>query len=177
MIVTVRRTWLRVLDPLYALALVGLVYHAMRPEVSGPMLDDRREPAGGGVPRRRAPWRASGRWRGSGRFSSPWPSGISSSACPATPWAAAVPLAAVFATGRSIHRWLHAFPGFTGMRRQAFRTLAFLYQLLALVMLVDALVVLVPHRRRRRSSCCSARWSWRSMRGGPEPLACAAASS
>jgi Predicted membrane protein (DUF2339) len=65
---------------------------------------------------------------------------------PTTPWAAAIPLAAVFATGRLIHGWLRTTPELTGTPRQLLRIAAFFYQLLALVMLVDALVVLVPPR-------------------------------
>ena len=143
MIFTVRRTWLRVLDPVYALALAGLIYHAVRPEVSGQvwMIDASLLACAflvvGALARI---WSLA--WMGQvflavavGHFFQ---------RVNVAPWAAAVPLTAVFATGRAIHRWLHAFPGFTGARRQAFRTLAFLYQLVALVMLVDALVAVVP---------------------------------
>jgi hypothetical protein len=143
MIFMVRRTWLRVLDPLYALALAWLVYHAIRPEVSGQvwMIDASLLSVAflvvGALVR---VWSLA--WIGQIFLAvAVW---HFFQRVPDEPWAAAVPLTAVFATGRSIHRWLHAFPGFTGARRQAFRTLAFLYQLVSLVMLVDALVLLVP---------------------------------
>ena len=138
MIFLVRQTWLRVLDPFYALALAGLVYHAIRPDVSGQMwmIDAALLSVGflviGALAR---VWSLA--WIGQIFLAvSIW---HFFQRVPAEPWAAAVPLTAVFATGRAIHRWLHAFPGFTGARRQAFRTLAFCYQLTSLVMLVDAL--------------------------------------
>jgi hypothetical protein len=147
MIFTVRRTWLRVLDAVYALALAGLVYHAVRPGVSGPvwMIDASLLAVAflviGSLARI---WSLA--WMGQVFLAvAVW---HFFQRVPGQPWAAAVPLAAVFATGRAIHRWLHAFPGFTGTRRQAFRTLAFFYQLVALVMLVDAIVVLVSPARQ-----------------------------
>jgi hypothetical protein len=143
MIFVVRRTWLRALDSLYALALVGLIYHAVRPEVTGQvwMIEASLLAifflAVGAISRI---WSLA--WMGQIFLAvAVW---HFFQRVPTQPWAALVPLTAVFATGRAIHRWLHAFPGFTGMRRQAFRTLAFFYQLVALLMLVDALVALLP---------------------------------
>jgi hypothetical protein len=143
MIFVVRRTWLRLLDAVYALALVGLVYHALRPEVSGQvwMIDASLLAVVflvvGALARI---WSLA--WMGQIFLAiAVW---HFFQRVPGEPWAAAVPLTAVFATGRAIHRWLHAFPSFTGARRQAFRTLAFFYQLVSLLMLVDALCVLVP---------------------------------
>jgi hypothetical protein len=139
----IRRTWLRLLDPLYALGLVGLIDHLVRPQVSGPA------------------WMITAAalslaflfLGAAGRVGSLAAAGqlflLTAvihffHSVQAAPWAGAIPLAAVFATGRSIHGWLHATPELVGPPRQALRTAAFFYQLLALVMLVDALVVLVP---------------------------------
>lgn len=146
MIFVVRRSWLRVLDPVYSLALAGLIYHAVRPEVTGQMwmIDASLLSAAflivGALARI---WSLA--WMGQIFLAlAVW---HFFQRVPGAPWAALVPLTAVFATGRAIHRWLHAFPGFTGARRAAFRALAFFYQLVALVMLVDALKLQVapPH--------------------------------
>jgi hypothetical protein len=142
-LLVIRRTWLRLLDPLYALGLVGLIDHLVRPQVSGPA------------------WMITASALSlvflfigaAGRVGSLAAAGqlflLAAvihffHSVQAAPWAAAIPLAAVFATGRSIHGWLHATPELVGTRRHALRTTAFLYQLLALVMLVDALTVLEP---------------------------------
>jgi hypothetical protein len=141
----IRRTWLRLLDPLYALGLVGLIDHLVRPHVSGPA------------------WMITASALSLAFLFIGAASRIGSLAAagqlfllaavihffhsvPTTPWAAAIPLAAVFATGRLIHGWLRTTPELTGTPRQLLRIAAFFYQLLALVMLVDALVVLVPPR-------------------------------
>jgi hypothetical protein len=143
MLFTVRRTWLKLLDPFYALALVGLLDHMIHPQVTGPgwMI---------------AASALSFIFLATGAFSRIWSLAaagqlfLAVAVChffrevTVAPWAAAVPLAVVFATGRAIHGWLHTFPEITGTLRRVMRTTAFLYQLLALVMLIDALCVLLP---------------------------------
>jgi hypothetical protein len=144
MMFVVRRTWLKLLDPVYALALVGLLYHMVRPEVNEQewMIDASV---------------FSFAFLLVGALSRIWSLAAAGQLFLAagvyyffknitTPWEAMVPLAVVFATGRAIHGWLRAFPDFVGPPRQLLRTTAFLYQLLALLMLIDAICVLVPAR-------------------------------
>jgi hypothetical protein len=145
MLLALRRTWLKVLDPLYALALVGLLDHLVHPQVSEP---------GWAV----AASLLAFAFLLVGAFSRIWSLAVAgqlflaagvyhfSRCLPGAPWAAAVPLGIVLATGRAIHGWLRTFPEITGRLRQLLRTLAFLYQLLALLMLIDALCVLLPPR-------------------------------
>jgi len=145
MMLAVRRTWLKVLDPLYALALVGLLDHMIHPQLTEPG------------------WTVVASvlafvFLAAGAFSGIWSlaaagqlfllAGVShfSRCLPDSPWAAAVPLAVVFATGRATHGWLRTFPEITGTRRQVLRTAAFFYQLAALVMLVDELDAVLPTR-------------------------------
>jgi hypothetical protein len=145
MLFAVRRTWLKLLDPLYALALVGLLDHLVHPHVTEPG------------------WMIAASvlalaFLVVGSFSGIWSLAAAGQlflaaavyhffrCVPGSPWAAIVPLAVVFATGRAIHGWLRTFPEISGVRRQLLRTTAFLYQLLALLMLIDALCVLLPPR-------------------------------
>ena len=142
MMFIVRRTWLKLLDPVYALALVGLLYNMVRPEVN-----DQEWMIDASV--------FSFAFLLVGSLSRIWSLAVVGQLFLAmavyyffqnltSPWEAIVPLSVVFATGRSIHGWLRAFPDFTGPPRQALRTTAFLYQLLSLVMLIDAISVLIP---------------------------------
>ena len=143
----VRRTWLKLLDPLYALAVAGLLDHLIHPRVSEPG------------------WMVAASalalaFLAVGAFTRVWSLAavgqlfLAAAVChfarcvAGSPWAAAVPLAVVFATGRAVHGWLRTFPEITGRRRQLLRTAAFLYQLLALVMLVNALCILLPARSK-----------------------------
>jgi hypothetical protein len=145
MLLAARGNWLKLLDPLYALALVGLLDHLIHPRVTEPG------------------WMIAASvlalaFLVVGAFARIWSLAAAGQlflaaavyhffrCVPGSPWAAAVPLAVVFATGRSIHGWLRTFPEITGVQRQLLRTTAFLYQLLALVMLIDALCVLLPPR-------------------------------
>jgi hypothetical protein len=141
--------WLNVLDFVYALALVGMSYQAIRPHLHEQlwMLDASL---------------LSVAFLAFGALTRVWSIaamgqvflGISlyhffqlnhdPDRFPWTAWAAAIPLTVVFATGRSIHAWLRAFPAITGERRQALRGGAYLYQLVALLMLVRCIVGLVP---------------------------------
>jgi uncharacterized membrane protein len=144
MMFIVRRTWLKLLDPVYALALVGLLYNMVRPEVT-----DQEWMIDASV--------FSFAFLLVGALSRIWSLAAAGQLFLAvavyyffqnltSPWEAMVPLAIVFATGRSIHGWLRTFTEFAGPPRKALRTTAFLYQLLALVMLIDAISVLIPAR-------------------------------
>jgi hypothetical protein len=142
MLFAVRRTWLKLLDPLYALALVGLLDHLVHPQVTEPG------------------WMIAAAvlsfvFLVVGAFSGIWSLAAAGQLFLAAgiyhffrevrnPWPALVPLAIVFATGRAVHGWLRTFPDIAGTTRQLFRSLAFLYQLLALVMLIDLIVKNVP---------------------------------
>ena len=142
MMFIIRRTWLKLLDPIYALALVGLLYHMVRPDVTDQewMIDASVFSFAfllvGGLSRIWSLAAAGQVFLGFAVYY--FFQNLTS------PWEAIVPLAVVFATGRAIHGWLRAFPDFTGPPRQALRTTAFLYQLLSLVMLIDAISVLIP---------------------------------
>jgi hypothetical protein len=144
MMFIVRRTWLKLLDPVYALAIVGLLYHMVRPEVTDLewMIDASL---------------FSFAFLLVGALSRIWSLAAAGQVFLAsavyyffqnltTPWEAMVPLAVVFSTGRAIHGWLRTYTEFTGPPRKALRMTAFLYQLLALVMLIDAISVLIPAR-------------------------------
>jgi hypothetical protein len=143
MLLAVRRTWLKLLDPLYALALVGLLDHMIHPLVSEPGWTVAASALAFAVLLVGA---FSGIWSLAAAGQLFLAAGVYHFArcLPGAPWSAAVPLAIVFATGRAVHGWLRTFPEITGLLRQVLRTMAFLYQLLALVMLVDALCVLLP---------------------------------
>jgi hypothetical protein len=141
--------WLSVLDFVYALALVGLSYQSIRPHlheqlwmidasllsvaflIFGALTRVWSIAAMGQVFLAIALYHFFQLNGDTGRF--PW-----------TAWAAAIPLTVVFATGRGIHGWLRAFPSISGDPRQIWRTVAYLYQLVALLMLVRAAVGLVP---------------------------------
>jgi hypothetical protein len=140
--------WLALLDFVYALALVGMAYHAIRPHLSEQswMVDASL---------------LSAAFLAFGALTRVWSIAamgqvflaialyhffqlhVDPHRFPWTAWAAAIPLTVVFATGRGIHAWLHTFPGIVGVRRQALRTAAYFYQLTALLMLVWCVVGLV----------------------------------
>ncbi len=145
MLLATRGTWLKLLDPLYALALVGLLDHLVHLHLTEPgwMV------AAGLLALAFLVVGAFGRiWSLAAAGQLFLAAAVSHffRCVPSAPWAAVVPLAVVFATGRSVHGWLHTFPEITGLRRQLLRTTAFLYQLLALLMLIDALCLLLPPR-------------------------------
>ena len=141
--------WLIALNFVYALAVVGLAYHAVRPYANDQnwMIASALLSAGFLV---------------FGAFARVWglafmgqlflamslyhffiPHGDFSS-FPWTWWAAAVPMAVVFATGRSVHAWLRIFPEIGATLRETLRVGAFAYLLVALAMLIRWVCALVP---------------------------------
>ena len=141
--------WIVALNFVYALALVGLAYHAVRPCVdrqgwmiaasllSGAFLIF-------GVCTRVWPLAAMGQLflavtvyhfyvPGDAWFPFPW-----------TWWAAAVPIAMVLATGRAVHAWLREFPEGPESIRLPLSLLAYGYLLLALAMLARLIFGVVP---------------------------------
>jgi len=143
--------WITALNFVYALALVGLTYHAVRPSADSQT------------------WMISASllsvafliW---GAFTRVWPlaamgqvflgvalyhfflppGGWDVSPFPWTWWAMAVPIAVVFATGRAIHEWLRVFPEITGEWRDNLRGLAYFYQGLTLALVVHWINVFIP---------------------------------
>jgi hypothetical protein len=59
-------------------------------------------------------------------------------------WAAAIPIAVVFFTGRGLHQWLDLFPEIAGSLRVNLRAVAYAYQGIALAMVVRWVAALVP---------------------------------
>jgi hypothetical protein len=147
--VTRQGPWLKALDFVYALALVGLSYQAVRPHLHEQlwMIDASL---------------LSVAFLAFGALTRVWSIaamgqvflGISLyhffgfDTDPKTfrwaAWAAAIPLAVVFATGRGIHAWLRAFPAIIGEDRVMLRTVAYAYQSVALLMLIRAIIGIAP---------------------------------
>jgi len=138
--------WIVLLNCVYALALVGLAYHAIRPQVS---------PQG---------WMISASllsvafllW---GAFTRVWPLAAMGQVFlvvasihfyfppaghPWAWWAAAAPVVVAFATGRAVHGWLLAFPEITGVWRGNLRALGSGYLLLALALFIGWISTEVP---------------------------------
>jgi Predicted membrane protein (DUF2339) len=63
---------------------------------------------------------------------------------PWTWWAAAVPVAVTFATGRAAHEWLRLSTDIRGTRREALNYTAYAYKLVALAGLICSILALVP---------------------------------
>jgi len=156
--VTRRGSWIILLNLIYALALVGLAYHAVRPYVNS------------------QDWMIAASFLSViflvwGAFTRVWPLAIMGQVFlfmalyhffalpspqdladgwdmyrfPWTWWAAAVPLAVVFATGRGVHAWLRTFPEITGSWRDNLLLVAYGYQILALVVLIRWIAGVIPH--------------------------------
>jgi hypothetical protein len=143
--------WIVVLNFVYALALVGLTYHAIRPYV-----DSQHWMIGASL--------LSVAFLIFGAFTRIWslaatgqvflavavyhfflpPGGWDASPFPWAWWAMAVPVAVVFSTGRMAHAWLRAFPEITESRRVHLRSLGYFYQGLALAMVIHWIAALVP---------------------------------
>jgi hypothetical protein len=140
--------WLNVLDFVYALALVGLSYQTLRPHLHEQlwMIDASLLSIAFlvfGALTRVWSLAAMGQvFLGIALYHF-FQFNADPHVFPWTIWGAAIPLAVVFVTGRGIHAWLRTFPAIAGERRQTLRTLAFFYQLLALLMLVRGIVGLV----------------------------------
>jgi hypothetical protein len=142
-------TWLAILDFVYALALVGMAYQAIRPRLHEQlwMVDASLLSAAflafGALAR---VWSiaAMGQVFLAIALYHYFQLNADPHRFPWTAWAAAIPLAVVFATGRGVHAWLRAFPQITGDHRRLLRAAAYLYQLAALLMLVWCVVGLVP---------------------------------
>jgi hypothetical protein len=146
--VTRHGAWLIALNFVYALAVVGLAYHAVRPYAN-----DQNWMIASAL--------LSAAFLIFGAFARVWglafmgqlflvmslyhffsPPG--NAPFPWTWWAAAVPLAVVFATGRAVHAWLRIFPEIGAALREGLHVGAFGYQLVALAMLVRWVCALVP---------------------------------
>jgi hypothetical protein len=141
--------WIVALNFIYALALVGLAHHAVRPYVDRQSWMIAASPLSGaflviGVCTRVWPLAAMGQlflaeavYRfyvpGDAWFPFPW-----------TWWAAAVPIAMVLATGRAVHAWLREFPEGPQSIRLPLARLAYGYLLLALAMLARLIFGVVP---------------------------------
>ena len=141
--------WVVGLNFIYALALVGLAWHAVRPYV-----DAQTWMISAGL--------ISGGLLAFGAFTRVWSLAVMGQLFLGTAllhfffphgdpaqfpwawWAAAAPIAVVFATGRSIHAWLRAFPEIMAPWRARLRLLGFGYELLALAMVVRWMCALVP---------------------------------
>jgi hypothetical protein len=141
--------WLVAVTFLYALALVGLAYHAVRPYVDG------------------QDWMISASLLSVaflifGAFTRLWSLAIMGQVFllaalgkfflpdgsfllfPWSWWAAAVAVTVVFATGHAIHAWLRSFPEIRDPARGQLRVLAFSYQFLALVMVIRWIFAAMP---------------------------------
>lgn len=143
--------WIIVLNCIYALALVGLTYHAVRPYASlqGWIISASLLSVAFLV------------W---GAFTRVWPLAIMGQVflivalyhffLPPGGWDAspfpykwgtmAVPIVVVFSIGRAIHVWLRVFREITGATRDGLRRLAYFYQGLSLALLIRAISALVP---------------------------------
>jgi len=143
--------WITALNFVYALALVGLTYHAVRPYVDSQS------------------WMVTASllsvaflvW---GAFTRVWPLAAMGqvflgvaiyhffqppeewNAAPSSwsGWAMAVPIAVVFATGSALHKWLRLSPEISEEWQINLRALAYLYQTLALAMVVRWVMAFVP---------------------------------
>jgi len=149
--VTRSGAWIVVLNFVYALALVGLAYHAVRPAVG---LEN---------------WMIcasllSVAFLAWGAFTRVWPLAVMGQIFFAFslyhfflppggwdvtpfPWswqAMAVPTVVAFSIGRAIQKWLGAFPEITGAWRLNLSMLASFYQVLALALLIRWISALVP---------------------------------
>jgi hypothetical protein len=141
--------WIVTLNFVYALALVGLAYHAVRPYT-----DHQGWMIGASL--------LSGAFLIFGAFTRVWPLAAMGQlflavavyhfyfpedrwyAFPWTWWAAGIPIAMVLATGRGVHAWLREFPEVPETVRLPLTLLAFGYQLLALAMLARLIFGVVP---------------------------------
>ena len=147
--VTRHGPWLKALDFVYALALVGLAYQAVRPHLHEQlwMIDASL---------------LSVAFLAFGALTRVWSIAAMGQVFLAislyhffgfdadfkvfrwTAWAAAIPIAVVFATGRGVHAWLRAFPAIVGEDRLMLRMTAYAYQSVVLFMLVRAIIGLAP---------------------------------
>jgi len=143
--------WIVALNFIYALALVGLTYHAVRPYASlqSWMVDASL---------------LSVAFLIFGAFTRIWPLAIMGQVFlaisiyhfflppggwgvalfPWSWWAMAVPIAVTFSTGKSIHTWLRVFPEIPDSQRIYLRAIAFFYQGLALALVIRWITALVP---------------------------------
>lgn len=159
---TVTRTgsWTLVLNLLYALALVGLTYQAIRPHVDTQtwMLDASL---------------LSIAFLVYGVLTRTWPIAIVSQAFlvlalyhffipagidgvsdrnwadfPWAWWAALVPITVVYVISRAVHTWLDLFPEITDSLRSNLRVMAYNYQILTLAMVIRYVDAVVPYSYR-----------------------------
>jgi hypothetical protein len=142
-------SWILVLNFIYALAVVGLAYHAVRPYVDAPtwMISASLLSVAfllfGAVTRVWALAAMGQLFLAASLYHFFLPNGAPYP-FPWTWWTAAVPIAVVFATGRSGHAWLRAAPEVREPGRGYLRLAAYGYQLLALLMGVRLILALVP---------------------------------
>jgi hypothetical protein len=143
--------WLVALNFVYALALVGLTYHAIRPYVNSQS------------------WMISASllsvaFLSFGAFTRIWPLAIMGQVFlavsiyhfflppggwdafpfPWTWWAMAVPIAVVFSTSKAMHEWLRVFPEITDSQKTSLRALARFYQGATLALVIRWIAALVP---------------------------------
>lgn len=142
-------TWTFILNLIYALALVGLAYQTLHPRV-----DDQGWMITASL--------LSFAFLAWGAFTRVWAIAVMGQlflvssvfsffvppnadvAFPWTWWAALLPIAVVFSTARATHRWLRLYRDIPESTRVPFSTLAYGYHLLALAMLINLIVALVP---------------------------------
>ena len=144
-------SWLVVLNFVYALALVGLTYHAIRPYANSQswMVDASLLSVAFlifGALMRIWPLAAMGQVFlavSIYHFFIP-PGGWDAFPFPWTWWAMAVPVAVVFSTGKAVHEWLRVFPEITGSQRANLHALGRFYQGLALALVIWWIAALVP---------------------------------
>jgi hypothetical protein len=143
--------WIVALNFIYALALVGLTYHAIRPYASPQnwMVDASLLSVAFlifGAFTRIWPLAAMGQVFlaiSLYHFFLP-PGGWDVEPFPWSWWAMAVPIAVAFSTGKAVHAWLRVFPEISDSRRAYLRAVAFFYQGLALALVVRWITALVP---------------------------------
>jgi hypothetical protein len=172
-------SWIVAMNFIYALALVALSYHAVRPYVN---LQD---------------WMISASFISAGflafgALTRVWPLAAMGQLFLAAalyhffslpnpwtpfPWswlAAAVPIAVVFATGRAIHSWLRYFPEMDEMGRSSLQLLAYGYQILALAMVARWILAIVPDQEQIATFLLSGTLllAWNARRGNPFGVRC-----
>ncbi len=172
-------TWIVTLNFIYALALVGLSYHAVRPYVN------------------EQTWMMSAAFLSFiflffGALTRVWPLALMGQLFlvaslyhffypgglwTAFPWtwsAALVPIGVVYATGRAGHAWLRAFPEMPRDSRVQLRVVAYAYQVLALIMVVRWISDVVPASGQIATFLLSGTWLllWNIGKRNPVGVRC-----